>query len=322
VAVTGSGKIQFKPNSLTTSRTGVSDGAGTQTIGTALTGGAAAIEKVGTGTTILSGANSYSGNTNINAGTLVLGASNVLPDASAVSLGGATLETGATTSEGAGTLDATGASTLKFGAGSTLAFADSSAIDWTGGTITITGSFVSGSSLRFGTTSGGLTATQLGKISATGFSGFALDSNGYLTATSTGGYASWKTANAPSGGAADDFDGDGVPNGVECVLGGTKDSNDLGLLPEPATDGTYMTFTFERAQASIGADTAVAIEVGTSLGGWPQVYPVPTAATTATPPGVSVVKDSPVAGKDTITLTVPMVPDAAKFARLRVTVTP
>ena len=129
---------------------------------------------------VLSANNLYTGPTTISAGTLILGASNVLPNASAVSIAAATLDA-ATFADTAGTLDVTAAtSTINLGAGATLAFADSSAIDWTGGTLTLTGTFTSGSSLRFGTTSGGLTATQLGKITTSGSPTFTLNANGYL----------------------------------------------------------------------------------------------------------------------------------------------
>ena len=130
---------------------------------------------------VLSGSNNaYTGPTTITAGTLVLGKSDVLPDATAVSIGAATLDA-ATFADTAGTLDVTTAtSAISLSTGAALAFADSNAIDWTGGTLTITGTFTSGSSLRFGTTSGGLTAAQLGKITADGSPTFTLNSNGYL----------------------------------------------------------------------------------------------------------------------------------------------
>ncbi|MGL5019015.1 MAG: cadherin-like beta sandwich domain-containing protein [Luteolibacter sp.] len=132
-------------------------------------------------TLTLSGVNTYTGNTAVRNGTLRLGASNTLPATTAVSIDQATLAAG-TFSNTTGTLDPTGIATINLGAGATLAFADSSAIDWTGGTLALTGTFVSGSSLRFGTNSSGLTSTQLAVIASPGFDSFALDSSGYLTA--------------------------------------------------------------------------------------------------------------------------------------------
>jgi hypothetical protein len=89
-----------------------------------------------------------------------------------------------------------------------------------------------------------------------------------------------------------------------------------------AADGTNVTFTFLRAQNSIDPETALWIETGTDLATWdsaPSPYTVPDGAS-ADPP-VTVVKDSPEAGKDTVTLTVPQ-DSSQKFARLKVLITP
>ncbi len=143
------------------------------------------LEKLDSGTWTISGATNFAGATTIAAGTLALGANNVLSNASAVSIGSGTLDA-ATYTDTLGTLDVTAAtSTINLGAGAALAFADSSAIDWTGGTLNLTGNFVPGVSLRFGTSNSGLTSTQLNKISAAGFGSLALDANGYLTNDAT-----------------------------------------------------------------------------------------------------------------------------------------
>ena len=279
-----------------------------------------ALAKTGAGTLTLAGTNTYTGATIVSSGTLALGASDVLPNGSALSIYAATLDAGSFT-DTVGTLDPSAAATINLGSGATIAFADSSAIDWTGGSLNITGTFVSGSSVRFGTTSGGLTSTQRGLITINSASGtYSLDANGYLV-ESAGGYASWASTNAPTGTSGDDFDNDGVSNGVEYVLGGDKDTNDLDKLPTISTTlGGDMVFTFERDQASIDGSTIVEIEVSTDLVTWPDTFNVPDTAL-ANNPGVTVVKDTP-ADFDTVTLTVEQDPDTTKFARLKVIVTP
>jgi fibronectin-binding autotransporter adhesin len=140
-----------------------------------------ALTKIGSGILTLSGtSNSYIGATTVSAGTLALGANNVLPDASAVSIGTATLNA-ATFTDTLGTLDATGNATINLGSGAELAFANSNAVDWTGGTLNITGT-LGATSIRFGTTSGGLTPGQLAVITVNGSGAgtYSLDASGYL----------------------------------------------------------------------------------------------------------------------------------------------
>ena len=86
-----------------------------------------------------------------------------------------------------------------------------------------------------------------------------------------------------------------------------------------------MTYTFERDQDSIDPGTALSIEVSTDLVTWntaPSPYAVPDADTGVVNPGVEVDANNPAAGTDTVILTVPQAPDAKKFARLKVVITP
>ncbi len=133
-------------------------------------------------------------------------------------------------------------------------------------------------------------------------------------------YATWASTNAPTGDPDDDFDGDGVSNAVEFVLGGDKNTKDLGKLPVTATNGNDMTFTFKRDQTSINPAMPLMIQVGSNLATWPDSYIVPDGAA-ANSPGVTVVKDSP-PGFDNVTLTIPKGLDAKKFARLKVVIAP
>lgn len=86
------------------------------------------------------------------------------------------------------------------------------------------------------------------------------------------------------------------------------------------TPGGDMVLTFKRDQDSIDGSTTAVIEVGTTLVSWPTTYPVPDGPVAANP-GLSGLQGSPV-GFDTVTLVLPRGLDAAKFARLKVTVTP
>ena len=123
----------------------------------------------------------------------------------------------------------------------------------------------------------------------------------YQGAASTSGYASWAGVNAPTGTATSDFDGDGVSNALEYVLGGTKNTNDLGKLPKISADGTKFTFTLPASSASTG--TALRVEFSTDLSDWT----THTATTIAS--GVS----------GLIEVTIPNL-GAHTFARLEVTV--
>lgn len=207
-------------------------GSGNTTIHPGITG-AFSLTKVGAGTVTLTGANSYTGGTIISSGTLALGASNVLPGT--VAIGSASLNA-ATFSETLDTLDVTGSAVINLGTGAALSFANSSAIDWTGGTLTITGTFVSGSSIRFGTTSSGLSPAQLTAISAPGVPFIGINASGYLVASSGASYSHWQAANGTTGGFNADHDNDGVLNGIEYFLGGN--GNTTGYTPLPSVTNT------------------------------------------------------------------------------------
>jgi fibronectin-binding autotransporter adhesin len=133
-------------------------------------------------------------------------------------------------------------------------------------------------------------------------------------------YSSWASTNAPTGGANDDYDGDGVPNGVEYVLGGSATTNDLNKLPAISTPGGNLVFTFNRDQASETADTTVQIQVGTNLTNWPLTITVPNAPGTYESGALTVADNG--LGQDVITLTLPQAPDSKKFARMNVIITP
>jgi autotransporter-associated beta strand protein len=229
------------------------------------------LTKSGAGKFTLSGVNTYTGATIVSGGMLAMGANNIM-SSTAVSIGNATLDA-ATFANTVGTLGVTSTAKINLGTGAALAFADSSAEDWTGGTLDLTGTFVSGASLRFGDGTGtGLTSTQLGLISATGFSVFALDSNGYLTATPAGGYSSWQTANSTGQTIDLDHDNDGVANGVEYFLGGNSNTTGFTALPAVVNTAGTLSVTWTKAavgyNGNYGSDFRVETSATLAAGSW------------------------------------------------------
>ncbi|MFA6286508.1 MAG: autotransporter-associated beta strand repeat-containing protein [Opitutaceae bacterium] len=157
-------------------------GAGNLVINAIVADGASSggFTKTGAGTVTLNGANTYTGNTAISAGTLTLGAADRIADTSNLVMSGGTLATGGF-SETLGTLTLSANSTIDLGAGtSALVFSDSSGTTW-GSSITLSFvNFTAGTdTIRIGTTSGGLTGAQLAEITING-SAATIDSGGFL----------------------------------------------------------------------------------------------------------------------------------------------
>ncbi|QTN32095.1 choice-of-anchor J domain-containing protein [Akkermansiaceae bacterium] len=243
-------------------------------LGGVISGGGTVRKWKNASTVILSGANTYTGGTRIDAGTIALGADNTLPDTAPVILGAGTLDA-ATFSDKTGTLDPTAAGFINLGAGGALAFADSSEVDWTGGTIEVSGTFVSGSSLRFGTDSGGLSANQIAQITVPGISPLALDDNGYLIQYVEPNFANWISGFPGVGsltGFHDDADGDGNANGLENFFGTDPGAFTPGIIlgtpgggsfsfthpqnPSPVSDITAPAYSWSKNLATFHADGA------------------------------------------------------------------
>lgn len=219
------------------------------------------LTKSGAGTLTLGGANSYAGTTAVSAGTLTLGANNVLPS-TPVSIGTATLNA-ATFSDVVDTLDVTGSAVINLGSGAVLNFANSSAIDWTGGSLRITGAFVAGASIRFGSNAAGLTSTQLALITVNGGSGpFTLNDSGFLV---TNPYDSWKSqiTNGLTG-RTQDADGDSFTNHQEFLFGTSPIAGNGSLVTTTASGNnlvlrwlqreTGATYTLKQS-ATLGANS-------------------------------------------------------------------
>lgn len=83
-------------------------------------------------------------------------------------------------------------------------------------------------------------------------------------------YDAFETANGISGAGADtDSDGDGIPNGIEFVIGGDPsgpNSDSSSLLPVATVDATNLTFVFRRTDDSAGFDPVV--QYSSTLASW------------------------------------------------------
>ncbi|MCX6876314.1 MAG: Ig-like domain-containing protein [Verrucomicrobia bacterium] len=109
-----------------------------------------------------------------------------------------------------------------------------------------------------------------------------------------------------------DPDRDGIPNGIEFVLGGDPNpahpgSDSCDLLPTAASDGDHLVFTFTRMHEAAYLDPVVEFSADL-LGPW----------TTAVDPGnatIAVVNGTPA---DTVTVTIPQGSNTRLFARLKV----
>jgi autotransporter-associated beta strand protein len=251
-------------------------------------GGTLNLIKIGSGTQTLSGANTYTGTTSVSAGTLALvGGSHTSP---------ITLSSGAS---------------LGFTLGSPTT--STNTFNLTAGTIRITGT-PSLPSHTLITASAGITGTPVLQAAIPGYA-LAVDGTS-LRLVRVLSYAIWAATNAPTGTASDDADGDGVANGLEYALGGTRLTRDLTRLPRISQSGANTVVSFNRNQSSIDGATTLAFEVGTSLLNWPNSFTVPTTAVVNSS-GITVIKNSP-AGFDSVTLTLPRGSDTKKFVRLKV----
>jgi hypothetical protein len=162
-------------------------------------------------------------------------------------------------------------------------------------------------SLRFGTDNGGLNASQLASISAPGWTGFALDDHGYLTATVAVGYSSWASFNGAGTNLEDDHDNDGVLNGVEYFLGGPKGTTTgFTALPGVTNTGGILSVTWTKAGDYAGTyGSSFVVETSNTLTGiWnTEAFPGST---------ISIIGNN-------VTYTFPSPLGTKRFARLKVT---
>ncbi len=169
-------------------------GSGNATINAVVaeSGGSRALTKAGVGTVTLNGANTYTGETKVDAGTLAINTDDTLANAAAVRI-------------------------------------DSSAVLNLGfvGTDTVDRIFIGGVEQVAGTW-GSLASSATNKTARIVGTGILDVTNGSVVAS---GYAAWKTANSTAGTLDLDHDNDGVSNGVEYFMFGNASSTGFTALP-------------------------------------------------------------------------------------------
>ena len=275
--------------------------------------GTVSLTKADAGTWKLTGTNSYTGNTTVNAGTLDL-----------ASGGQAKFVLGATsgttnTLTGTGTLTAEGSFLIDTSAAATL---DSGT--WSLVNPTLTTTYASTFSISGFTDAG---SNKWTKPEGTTKLWTYDKSTGSLTLAPSASFASWLSGYTfPTGAdqsATGDPDHDGINNATEMVLGGnpatTMDSALMPVTSRTTTDlgnGTtdYLLFTYRRTQLSVTAGLTTQVQYGSDLAGW-------TTATHGTD-GVVITTDTGFYAPDApttdrIRVYIPRSENAKLFARLR-----
>ena len=294
------------------------------------------VVKEGAGTIILSGANTYTGPTAVNAGKLLIhgtqtAATGAITVAANATLGGNGSVGGAVTVQANGTL-APGASVGTFTVPSaaisgTLAIElDGSSADRlnatgnlniTNATLALTGILTGPEVIiaSFGSLTGSAFATVTGLPSGYQVTYDLTNKQVKLAAVSTG-FSGWVgTAGVSNPAANADPDNDGIPNALEYVLGGNPSLPDSGPAPKASIFAGNLFFTFDRVDASETSDISLVVEAGSDLATWPETYTISPGVPSV---GVSIQENG--TAPDSITVSIPQ--NAAKFARLRVIVSP
>ncbi|MBN8456908.1 MAG: autotransporter-associated beta strand repeat-containing protein [Verrucomicrobia bacterium] len=258
--------------------------------------GTGTVTQMGAGKLTLTGINSYSGNTAVNAGTLELGTAGSLrfaPAANGVS--NKITGTGTVSLDGTFNIDLTVADST---AGNAWTLVDTTLASITYGT---------GFNVAGFTNSGGVWKKPDGTKTWT-----FTQSTGVLS-VSAGGFASYMAGfsglsdSTPGG----DPDGDGVKNLLEYVLNGNPGASDSTILPTLDASGANFVFTFTRREESAN-DTTQVFQYGSDLSGW-------TPVNITAPTGAEVSLGTPSGGLQTVTVTIPktVAPDGKLFGRLQ-----
>ena len=320
---------------------------GYNTFGIALTNqssSATSLVKSGIGTWVLSGANTYSGNTAVNAGTLLVNSPGSLDVTSAVTVnntstlggngtigGGVTVNSSASinpgTVGGVGTL-ATGSITITGTYACDISGATSDRLSVTGNldisaaTLAVTASTPTASSYTIASYTGTLTGTNFATISPALPIGYSVkvDTVNKLVLLQKSGYDSWTSVKGLDGtnnGKAQDPNNNGISNLLEYVLNGDplNAESPSAILPTLNTTGANFIFRYTRRLDST-TETTQTFQYGSDLSGWTDVI-IPASVGT-----VGVVDVAAPTGTDpnqveVVTVTIPKGVNTELFARLK-----
>lgn len=234
---------------------GVADGSGTfsgNIIDYGITGAIGRLTKRGSGTQTLTGSNSYSGNTTVEGGTLVLDTAGSLtfkPAANGVS--NRITGTGSVTLNGSFNLNL---ATANLTPGNSWNLVDVAGLtEGYGDGFTVVG---------FSQTNNVWTKTEGANLWT------FTEADGNLTLSAAAGYSSWATTHASGQGPELDHDNDGVKNGIEYFMGQT--GSGFTALPGPVTTGGVTTVTWTRNPAAPVSSFAVQFSA-TLNGDWATV---------------------------------------------------
>jgi fibronectin-binding autotransporter adhesin len=266
------------------------------------------LNKNGAGLLVLGGVNTYTGSTNVNAGTLEL-ADNARLRFVIPATGNSNKLTGAGTAtlKGDFAIDITAAAALSSG---TWILEDAASASYESSFSVVTTAGVPW------TDAGGNKWTTPGTVPDTVWTFNEADGTLTLGNVVADPYGAWETLYGIAGaGAGTDSDNDGIPNGIEFVIGGIPagpGSESSSLLPTATTDPASLVFVFRRTTDSAEYDPYV--EYGSNLAGW-----TPAEAGVG---GVTILEEDDAFGADIdrVTVTIPRFLEVGSkmFARLRV----
>ncbi len=265
--------------------------------------GVLSVIKQSAGKWTLSGTNIYKGNTTVNGGELVLangGSQKFYPKFTAPSTVSSNMitgnATGVLTLDGALNIDLTDATSALDGTSWLLVDVDN--VDETyGSNFSVSG---------FTETASGIWKKGVGLDLYT-----FTESDGKLTLTVGGNtFAAWLTANPPAAGFDTDSDNDGVPNGLENILGTNPNAYSAGLtnVSSTASSATYQ----HLLSGVIAGDVTYSYEWSTDLVEWKATTETNSGLTTAT-----ITPSAPAAGVVTVTTAITSGPAAKLFTRIK-----